>query len=84
MSADSADSHQVFAQKFALPYLLLMDEKRTLRRLWKVPKNLFIMDGRVSYVIDKKGICRFMYNSAVAPKKHISECLDFISKHLKG
>ena len=54
MSADAKDSHQAFAQKHALPYRLLMDQNKTLRSLWRVPKSMFILDGRVSYVIDKQ------------------------------
>jgi peroxiredoxin Q/BCP len=75
VSADAKGSHQSFAQKNELPYLLLMDERRVLRKLWKVPKTLMVLDGRVSYVIDKKGVCRFVYSSAAKPTEHIKQCL---------
>lgn len=80
VSADSKDSHNAFVQKHALPYLLLIDESKTLRALWRVPKSLFIMDGRVSYVIDKRGICRFIYNSSTKPIAHIQACYRAIQK----
>ena len=80
VSADSKGSHEAFAQKHALPYLLLMDEAKTLRALWRVPKSLFILDGRVSYVIDKNGVCRFIYNSSAKPIAHIQECFRAIQK----
>ena len=80
VSADAKGSHQAFAQKNALPYLLLMDERKSLRSLWKVPKTLMILDGRVSYVIDKKGVCRFVYNSASNPTAHIEQCLRVVEK----
>lgn len=75
MSADAKDSHQAFVQKNALPYLLLMDENKTLRKLWGVPKTLMVLDGRVSYLIDKQGVCRLIYNSATNPEEHIQQCL---------
>ena len=80
VSADGCDSHLAFARKNALPYRLLMDESKTLRSLWRVPKSMFILDGRVSYVIDKKGVCRFIYNSSMKPVAHIQECLRAIQK----
>ena len=80
VSSDSKDSHQSFVQKHALPYLLLLDESKTLRSLWRVPKSLFILDGRVSYVIDKQGVCRFIYNSSAKPVAHIQECFRAIQK----
>ena len=82
MSADSKRSHQAFAQKNALPYLLLMDQRRSLRKLWKVPKTLMILDGRVSYIIDKEGRCRLIYVSASNPKSHIQHCLNELKKML--
>tara|TARA_Y100000589_G_C26839689_1_gene501442 strand:+ start:362 stop:610 length:249 start_codon:yes stop_codon:yes gene_type:complete len=82
VSADSKSSHQFFAQKHALPYLLLVDKKRNLRKSWKVPKTLGILDGRVTYVIDKQGICRFVFKSSRSPKAHVSKALDFIRKEL--
>ena len=81
MSADSKESHQSFAQQYALPYLLLMDDRKSLRKSWNVPKSLGIMDGRVSYIIDKEGVCRFIFKSAMSPTQHIDECLAFLRKH---
>jgi thioredoxin-dependent peroxiredoxin len=75
VSADSKDSHQAFAQKHSLPYLLLIDKNKALRKKWKVPKSLMILDGRASYLIDKNGICRFRFVSSTEPKKHIYACL---------
>ena len=82
VSSDSRSSHQFFAQKNALPYLLLVDKKRRLRKSWKVPKTFAILDGRVTYVIDKQGICRFVFKSSTAPKAHVKQALSFIQKKL--
>lgn len=78
VSADSKQSHQHFAQKHSLPYKLLMDSDKSLRKSWKVPKSIGILDGRVSYLIDKKGVCQFVFQSALSPTKHIDSCLDFL------
>ena len=80
VSADTKDSHTSFVQKHSLPYLLLIDESKTLRSLWRVPKSMFILDGRVSYVIDKQGVCRFIYNSSTKPVAHIQACFRAVQK----
>jgi peroxiredoxin Q/BCP len=78
VSSDSAESHRQFASKHRLPFLLLSDEKGTLRKLYGVPATLGILPGRVTYVIDKQGIVRHIFNDMLHPQKHISEALQVI------
>ena len=75
VSSDSPASHAAFAEKFALPFPLLADRGGQLRKLWRVPKTLGIMPGRVTYVIDKEGVVRHIFKSATNPRKHIDEAL---------
>lgn len=78
VSSDSADSHQRFATKYHLPCLLLSDEKGAVRKLYGVPTTMGILPGRVTYVIDKEGIVRHIFNDMFNSPKHITEALRVI------
>jgi thioredoxin-dependent peroxiredoxin len=73
ISSDSVDSHKSFAEKHKLPFILLSDQGGKVRSQWGVPSTLGVLPGRVSYVIDKKGIVRNIFNSQLDATKHVSE-----------
>ncbi|MDI9257635.1 peroxiredoxin [Flavobacterium sedimenticola] len=78
VSSDSAKSHQKFASKYRLPFLLLSDSDKKLRKLFGVPNDLFgLLPGRVTYVIDKKGIVQLVFNS-MSGKIHIQKALQML------
>ena len=80
VSGDSATSHQNFQQKYKLPFILLSDADRKLRRLFGVPNALFgLLPGRVTYVFDAKGYCIYIFDS-ISAKNHITKALDAIKK----
>ncbi|MEM9246428.1 MAG: peroxiredoxin, partial [Cyanobacteria bacterium P01_F01_bin.153] len=56
ISSDSVASHQQFADKHNLPFMLLSDVDGEARSAFGVPNTLWVMPGRVTYVIDKEGI----------------------------
>jgi peroxiredoxin Q/BCP len=59
-----------------LPYALLSDTKKEVRKLFGVPSNLFgLIPGRVTYIVDKKGVVRGIYNSLTDPLGHIQQAL---------
>ena len=78
VSSDSEESHQAFASGHRLPFVLLSDSEGSLRKAFGVPKTLGIMPGRVTYVIDKQGIVRHMFNSQFAADRHVAEALDVV------
>ena len=80
VSSDSQHSHLCFVREHKLPYPLLVDENSTLRKSLNVPKTLFILPGRVTYVIDKNGTIRFIFNSASKVKAHITEALSILEQ----
>ena len=82
VSSDSLESHKSFATHHGLPFLLLSDEEGKVRKLYGVPSTMGILPGRVTYIIDKKGIIRHIFNSQYKPKKHIEEALKIL-KELK-
>ncbi len=75
VSDDSPDSHQKFAAKHRLPFILLSDSGKQLRKLYGVPSTLGLLPGRVTYVIDKTGVVRHIFNSQLNFKGHIEESL---------
>jgi peroxiredoxin Q/BCP len=80
ISSDSEESHRAFASNHRLPYTLLADKGGAARKAWNVPKTLGIIDGRVTYVIDKGGVLLHMFSSQIRATKHVGEALDAIRK----
>jgi peroxiredoxin Q/BCP len=80
VSDDSPESHQKFTTKYKLPFILLSDTGKQVRKLYGVPSTLGLLPGRVTYVIDKSGIVQHIFNSQFNFKGHIEESL----KTLRG
>lgn len=76
VSSDSVASHDKFAQKHRLPFILASDTGGKLRKRYGVPTALGILPGRVTYIIDKQGIVRHISSAHFAPEKHITEALN--------
>ena len=75
VSSDSPHSHEQFAKKHNLPFILLSDSGNQVRKLYGVPATLWILPGRVTYVIDKEGIVRHVFDSMLDFKAHVDEAL---------
>ncbi len=76
ISSDSESSHVGFIQKHSLPYSLLADKQKIVRKLFGVPGNLFgLIPGRVTYIIDEQGIVIGIFNSQLDPIGHIDAAL---------
>ena len=80
VSAQSVESHKSFATHYGLPFILLSDEKNGVRKLYGVPSSMGILPGRVTYIIDKKGVVRHIFNSQLQPEKHIEEALRILKE----
>lgn len=78
VSADSADSHRRFAAHHGLPFVLLTDGDGSVRKLYGVGKALGLLDGRVTYVIDRQGIVRHVFSSRLNPTRHVAEALQIV------
>jgi len=80
ISSDTEDSHKKFAKKHKLPYTLLSDVGGKVRKLYGVPKTLGFLPGRVTYIIDKQGVVRHIFNSQLNFMKHIEEALNILKQ----
>jgi peroxiredoxin Q/BCP len=76
ISTDSVASHKKFANKYQLKFKLLSDPNKVVRNAFGVPGNLFgLIPGRVTYIIDKNGVIRGIYNSQTDPVGHINKSI---------
>jgi peroxiredoxin Q/BCP len=80
VSSQSVDSHRRFALANMLPFILLSDEESKVRKLYGVPSTLGLLPGRVTYIIDKKGIVRHVFSSQSNPTKHIEEAVRILKE----
>ena len=75
ISSDSVDSHADFAARCDLPFTLLSDPGGKVRKLYGVPSSFGLLPGRVTYVIDTKGVVRHIFNSQKNATKHVDEAI---------
>ena len=78
ISGDSPASHEKFAAKYNLPFTLLADTGNKVRSLYGVPATLFILPGRVTYIIDQKGIVQRIFDSQLDFNGHVNEAITVI------
>jgi peroxiredoxin Q/BCP len=78
ISSDSVDSHTAFADRHKLPFTLLSDQGGHVRKSYGVPSVLGLLPGRVTYVIDRQGTIRHVFNSMTRISRHINDALDVV------
>lgn len=78
ISSDSQESHRGFAVKQRLQFVLVSDPDQSIRKAFGVPSTLGIIPGRVTYVIDREGIVRHIFNSQLNASRHITESLEIV------
>ncbi len=84
VSGDSPSSHAQFAKKYNLPFTLLSDTKKELRKMANVPTNLLgLLPGRVTYVMDKDAKIVHVFNSQTKAEQHMEEALNTVKSLLK-
>lgn len=81
ISSDSVDSHNAFAKQYKLPFILLSDTDKKIRKLFGVPSGLLgVLPGRVTYIVDKQGKVVLVFDDSINATKHIAEALEAIKK----
>ncbi len=87
VSGQNVASHQSFASHYGLPFLLLADVNNNVRELYGVPATMGFLPGRVTYIIDKKGVVRHIFNSQSQAQRHVEEAkrtLEMLAKEEQG
>jgi thioredoxin-dependent peroxiredoxin len=81
ISGDSLQSHEKFASHHRLPYRLLSDGDRKIRKAFQVPRDfLGLLPGRYTYIVNKEGILLHVFHSATNMKAHIEQALEILKK----
>jgi peroxiredoxin Q/BCP len=78
VSSDTQETHGLFSVKLGLPFQILSDGGGKVRKLYGVPSSLGMIPGRVTYVIDREGIVRYIFNSQINAEKHMQESLRIV------
>ena len=79
VSSDDEASHRNFIRNHNLPYTLLSDPDGKVRKLFGVPRSFFgLLPGRTTYIIDKKGIIRYIFNSQIDIRKHVETAIEVL------
>jgi thioredoxin-dependent peroxiredoxin len=80
ISADSVASHEAFASHHRLPFVLLSDPDGAARTGFGVKKTFGLLPGRVTFVVDREGIIRHVFESQLRAGKHVREALAVVQQ----
>jgi thioredoxin-dependent peroxiredoxin len=89
ISADTPASHEKFAAKFDLPFILLADQDKTVINAFgawgekKMYGRPYMGILRCTFLIGEDGIVQKVFPK-VTPKKHAAEILKALSLHTAG
>lgn len=78
ISGDTVKSHKGFAGRFELPFTIVADRGNRVRGLYGVPSTMGLIPGRVTYVIDRKGVVRHIFRSQMNARGHVDESLKIL------
>jgi thioredoxin-dependent peroxiredoxin len=79
ISSDSEESHEKFVAKHRLPFRLLSDPDGAARKAFGVGASfLGLLPGRVTFVADKGGTIRYVFDSQMQVKKHAEGALEVV------
>ena len=64
------------SSKYLLPFTLLSDGDKVVRKVYGVSGHL--LPGRVTFVIDGKGLIRHIFSSQTNIKAHVDEAMNIL------
>jgi thioredoxin-dependent peroxiredoxin len=79
VSSDTGERHSAFTRRHKLSFPLISDTDGLLRKAFSVRKTLGIFPGRVTYVIEKKGIIQRIFSAQFASDEHVRQALAAVS-----
>lgn len=75
VSSDSVRSHAAFAEHHRLPFTLLADVDGAVRRSYGVERQMLLVPGRTTFVIDRLGVIRHVFSQLLDATRHVDEAL---------
>ncbi|MEU6853722.1 peroxiredoxin [Actinacidiphila alni] len=79
VSSDSVATHEQFAGKHGLPFVLLADTDKAVRKQYGAT-SLGVVPGRVTFVIDREGVIRHAFSSQMNIGGHIEDALKVVKQ----
>jgi peroxiredoxin Q/BCP len=77
ISGDSAEKHAKFAENHSLPFVLLSDPDKQVRKLLGVPRDMLgLVPGRYTYVVGADGEVKSVFHDAFSAMPHIEAALE--------
>jgi peroxiredoxin Q/BCP len=73
VSSDSEASHRKFGEQQRVPYHLISDSSGAWRKGMGVPNTMWILPGRVTYLIDREGRIQNIVNAMFDTDRHVNE-----------
>ena len=73
ISSDDTQTHADFKKKHDLPFTLVSDETKSIRKLYGATGTF--LPQRVTFVVDKSGKIRNIFNSQLNITRHVEEAL---------
>jgi len=73
VSSDSSETHSRFKKEHSLQFTLLSDQNKAIRKLYDIDGKF--IPPRTTFVIDKRGKIRHIFNSQLNVTKHVEEAL---------
>lgn len=73
ISSDSQETHARFKKEHDLPFTLVSDEDHAIRKSYGIDGRF--IPPRTTFVIDKRGKIRDIFNSQINITKHVEEAL---------
>ena len=78
VSSDSVRSHAAFAEHHRLPFTLLADVDGAVRRSYGVERQMLLVPGRTTFVIDRLGVIRHVFSQLFDATRHVDEALSVV------
>jgi peroxiredoxin Q/BCP len=79
VSSDSVASHEKFSGRHELPFVLLSDPGRAVRKQYGAT-TMGVVPGRITFVIDKEGVIRHAFSSMTNIGGHIDDALAVVKR----
>mmetsp|Transcript_17314 Transcript_17314/g.42062 ORF Transcript_17314/g.42062 Transcript_17314/m.42062 type:complete len:267 (+) Transcript_17314:2291-3091(+) len=74
ISGQDVESKQKFASELGLSFSILADTNDQVRKEFGVPRAAFgLFPGRVTYVLDKDGVCQSVYDELADAASHVDK-----------
>jgi peroxiredoxin Q/BCP len=79
VSVNTLASHEAFAARHELPFILVSDADGSLHQLYGVGPTAWLIPRRVTFVIDRRGIVRLVCSALFQASRHVDEVLGVLA-----